>query len=352
MKIGKQGGEPIVLKRTTTFGQKIGMVLRIVILIGLIIFLVWSQNNFIVTRDYIYTSQRVPKTFVGYNIVQVSDIHNSSIGVTSAVKRCNPDVIVVTGGLTDDRGNYSNSVKIINNLAKVAPTYYVLGDNDSEYKDSIVASISGAYFIEHLSGVLTTDSISESAFIDKYIGSKIISDANNGDEDSLAYINYTKEKLAADANAYLMISGLAYGENTDTLLDTVYNTIGTDKKIFQICLANQVSIFDKLSLADIDIVFSGETHGSKDVVPGYKKGIYSENGTTCFLSSGIGTTNNQNRVFNYPDIISVTLSDGTIKNENPLEKLLSYFITDVKTKFDDDEGFKSYTYTYTDGRES
>lgn len=353
MKIGKQGGAPVKLKRSSTTSQKIWGIARLVLLVLLIIWLFWSQNNMIFTKDYIYTSQRVPKTFVGYTIVNVSDIHNSGINVAGSVKGCKPDIILVSGGLTDDNGKYSNSVKTLEKLAKIAPTYYVLGDNDLEHADEILNSVgNGPIFIEDVALEVDTPVIDESAFIKKYIGNKIVNDSNNEDEDAIQYIEYTKEKLKKDANATLMISGIPYGEKSNGLVDKIYDIIGTDKSVFQVCIANQASLFDSISKADIDIVFSGETHGDKNIVPGYSKGIYAKSGTTLFLNGGIGNLNGYSkRIFNYPEIISVTLSDGTIKNENPLEKFLGLFINDVKTKFDNDEGFKTYVFEYSNGYE-
>ena len=95
MKIGKQGRKPVELRRTITLGEKIGIILRVVILLAVIIGFIWAQNNFIFTKSYIYTSDSVPKTFVGYKIAHVSDIHNSNIGVVSAVNRADPDIIIV-----------------------------------------------------------------------------------------------------------------------------------------------------------------------------------------------------------------------------------------------------------------
>lgn len=351
MKIGKQGGSPVKLKRTMTTNQKLWSIIRIILLIGLIIGLVWSQNNMVFTSDYIYTSERVPKTFVGYTIVNVSDLHNSNIGVVRAVKGCKPDIILVSGGLTDDNGKYNNSIKTIEKLSNIAPTYYVLGDNDTEQKDTIINSMgNGPILIEDVALDISAPEIDTQAFIEKYIGNRLVGESNKGNEDAKEYIEYTKEKLEEDANKTIRISGLSYKENTTGLVDKIYDIIGTDKSVFQVNIVNQASLFDTISIADIDIVFSGETHGNKDIVPGYSKGVYAKSGTTLFLSSGIGNTKNHpGRIFNYPSIISVKLSDGTIKNENPLEQLLSYFISDVKTKFDNDEGFKTYKYEYYNG---
>ena len=50
------------------------------------------------------------------------------------------------------------------------------------------------------------------------------------------------------------------------------------------------------------------------------------------------------RIFNFPEIQCITLSDGTIANKNPLEKFIAMFWDDVGTVFDNDGGFKVHTF--------
>lgn len=348
MKIGKQGKAPVKLKRTTTTSQKIGAIIRVIVLIGLLVGIVWSQNNLVITKDYTYKSDRIPKTFVGYTIAHVTDLHNTSVNAIGAVDRCNPDLILVTGGLVDDSNNFKHTAKDIKKLASIAPTYYVLGAGDTNFRNEIAAAIGdSAVLIEDGAVSINAPKVDESAFIDKYIGSKIVSDANNGDELAKQYIEYTKKTLMEDANKTLLISGFTARENNAISLEEIYEVIGTDKEVFQVSMAHQIGLYDDLSNADIDIVFSGETHGTNAINSSYKKGVYNRYGTTLFLNGGVGNNSKYpSRIMNYPEVIAVTLSDGTIKDENPLEKLLSHFISDVGTKFDDDGGFKEYTYEY------
>lgn len=353
MKIGNQNKKNFKLQRGMTGLQRFGVVIRIAILVVVVVVLAWSQNNFIISNNYIFTSSRVPKTFVGYKIAQVSDIHNDISGIYNKVKGTKPDIIVVSGGLSDDNGDYSKSLKLLNKLQNIAPTYFVLGDNDENVSiTDIINGVDGPEFVQDSVIGIKAPEISTSAYIDKYIGSKIINDANSGDEDAIEYINYTKEKLENDKDAVLMLSGLDSMTPENSVVDTIYSIIGTDKEPFQVCLLNNISLFDTLSIADIDIVFAGSTHGNKIDNSKYSKGIYAENGTTLILSGGTGNTEKYpSRFFNYPEISVVTLSDGTIKDENPLEKFLGIFINDVKTKFDGDEGFKTYKYVYSNGQE-
>ena len=63
------------------------------------------------------------------------------------------------------------------------------------------------------------------------------------------------------------------------------------------------------------------------------------------LSGGIGNFD-KTRFLNMPEVVLITLSDGTIVEQNPLEKFIGQFINNVPTKFDNDEGFKRYVKEY------
>ena len=58
----------------------------------LVITLIWSQTNFVLTEKYIYMNVELPESFVGYKIVHISDICNkNTYNLVSSVKSENPD---------------------------------------------------------------------------------------------------------------------------------------------------------------------------------------------------------------------------------------------------------------------
>lgn len=351
MKLGrKRGWEPEILGEPITAKWVIGWVIRGTIILAFIVWLIWSQNHMLVTSSYVFSERNVPKTFVGFNIVHVSDLHNSSLPVTRAVSKADPDLILVTGGFVDDNGNYKRSIDTVNKISKIAPTYYVLGEDDINYYNEIVGGIgSNATMLEGGTVDIPAPQVSENDFLEKYVGKRILKLAEKQNEDSMAYIQYTKDTLIEDADAIIRLTGLSSSEEELGLIEKVYSLIGTDKSIFEIVISSDATLFDELSKADITMFFTGSVHGDPDKYPGYKKGIYPNLGTTMVLNGGVGNRNGYaGRFFNFPEIRCITLSDGTIKNENPIEKLLGYLIPNVGTKFDDDGGFVEHRYTYTD----
>lgn len=351
MKIGKRNSwEPEILGDPVSPKRVVGWIIRGAILVALLIWLVWAQNNFLVSNNYIYTEMNVPKTFVGYTIAHVSDLHNTSLNVAGKVNKQDPDLILVTGGFADDNGRVDRSISTLNKLAKITTTLYVMGEDDSTYINEITSGLDpSVMFIEGRTIDIPSPEVNINNFIDKYIGKRIISMADKGDEEAERYISYTKDTLIEDADSVIRITGLSSNEEIIGLQERIYDLIGTDKSIFEIILCSDAQLFDEVSKADIMMYFTGSVHGDPSKYDGYKKGIYAKSGTTMVLNGGVGNREGYAaRIFNFPEIRCITLSDGTIKKENPIEKVLGYLMPKVGTKFDNDKGFTTYTYTYTD----
>lgn len=343
MRRGRQSGDIVFLKPEISTGRMVGYIIRIAILIVGIIIFFWSQNNLVVQNTYIYESPRVPKSFVGYHIVHISDLHNTGLGVVGKVKGCGPDLILVTGGYADDKGRADRSAKILQQLAQVAPTYYVLGDGDSATFPDLVGA--GPQLIEDGVADIQAPEVDIDKFISKYVKKKIRTSADQGDEVSTAYIDYIKDELTNGVKT-LRIFGIPYGADTLSLNTRIYSLIGTEREYLTLALANQTELFGEISKADVDVVLSGGTHG-KDNGSGFKSGVYSNKGTDMFLSRGIGNVKETgSRFLNYPQVSLIVLSDGTIKDENPIEKILGNLIYDVDTIFENDKGFTEKYYEF------
>lgn len=343
MQVGNQNSFKLPMSRQKNFV----LFTRIAVVVVLIIGLIWAQNGLLLNKSYIFESERIPKSFVGYKIVYISDLFNKTNGVASKVNRENPDIILCTGNLTDDNGRFGNSVDLLNKLASKYTVYYVLGEYDIENKDSIISSLNGPINIENNRVSIQAPEVDIQEFVDTYIGSRYKKQANKGNTDAQQYINYTVESLENSLDSVIEISGLPVMEADTDFVSKAYEVLNYDKEIFQIMLMNQSQYFNSVCEADVDLIMSGNTGGTNYHNNGYSKGMFTNYGTTMFLNSGIGTSDKFGpRIFNFPSITTITLSDGTIDNSNPLERILGMFVYDVKTRFDDDGGFKKYTEVY------
>lgn len=272
------------------------LIVIVLFVISFFIFSIW-QNNSIVISNYNYESTEIPFAVNDFRIVQISDLHNKNFGkeqskLLEKVESLSPDIIVVTGDLIDRRRyNLEIAMSFINKAVKVAPVYYVSGNHEAW---------SGKY------------SEIEKKLIEA--GVNVINDTNieirKGDE--------RIQLLGLSDPAFLTTN---YIDETDTssveeYLDNWSRSVG-----FKILLSHRPELFDLYSKNNIDLVFSGHAHGgqiripfiggliapNQGFFPKYTSGSYNSDKTTMFVSRGLGNSLFPVRVFNRPEIISVTL---------------------------------------------
>ena len=97
--------------------------------------------------------------------------------------------------------------------------------------------------------------------------------------------------------------------------------INNDKR-FRILLSHRPELFDLYVDNNIDVAFTGHAHGGQVIIPfiggiiapnqgfwpKYYKGMYTKNNTTMILSRGLGNSVIPQRIFNRPEIVSLTLN--------------------------------------------
>lgn len=411
--------------RNSNFGDAVTTFFIWFIPIVIIVSFIWAQNNYITVSMSTFESESMPKKFVGYSIVQVSDLDNSSkVGkIVSKTKELKPDIIVLTGGYYDKNGNCNNSVKAVTKLAKIAPTYYVTSPDD---KEDCLAS-TGAINVSNTLARIEPEQLTAEQFIRKNYGDDIINKAKAGDKKSSEYVKYIETELnkSSDGQMTLSLIGLTSDstsenisvddaqlsteeamqrqidttleeykethpdatENTDsdlnallgtdttssnegetesseslestqssenegTVIDTDENELKKatdaltkyDDSHYRIALLGDISKADLLNGAKLNLIFAGGTHGTSDVSQ-YSKGMYTIGNISLLVSGGIGKPDSGSRFLNLPEINYIRLSDGTIKQENTLERFIDKFYKgDVKTIFDNDGGFSKHTY--------
>lgn len=272
------------------------LIIIVLFVVAFCIFCIW-QNNSIVISSFNYSSSEVQKDFDNFNIVQISDLHNKVFGkeqdpLLKKVKSLSPDIIVITGDLVDRRRyNLENAMYFIDKAIKIAPIYYVSGNNEawsgrySEIKDKLIET--GVYVID-----------------DERIEVKKNSSTIN--------------ILGLSDPAFMTDS---YIEETDTSKMEKHLISWSRVGGFNILLSHRPELFDLYSSNKINLVFSGHVHGgqiripfiggilapNQGFFPKYDSGSYNSNNTTMFVSRGLGNSLFPIRIFNRPEIISVAL---------------------------------------------
>lgn len=324
---------------TSSLKQKIFIWTFRIVIVAAVVFLFWSQNNLVVTQNLVYSDPNIPKSFVGYKIVHISDLSNSTLNIYNIIKNANPDIILITGGYADSNGNTKNSVKTVNRLTNIAPVYYILHGSD----DVDPLKESKAVCIIDSNVELSPKEISANDFIKKVYGKEILNKAEKGDEQSKAYIEYITKALEESKDEKINLFGLGlYMEEGEEYkaLNKTYELLGNSSAKYSICLLGNVFLIDEICKTDINMMMFGGTYGINRISNDYKKGVYNNQATQLFVSSGIGKAKNVMRIFNFPTVQVITLSDGTVSNKNPLEKVLGIVFKDIGTIYDNDGGFQ------------
>lgn len=335
------------MKRFKVKDNIINIILKVIPIL-LIVWFIWAQYGLLINKNFIYSTSDLPKSFTGYKIVHISDICNTSINIESKVKKQNPDIIVVSGGYSDKNGDYSKSVKIVNKLTQIAPVYYIYNSEDTI---DILAS-TNATNITDMTVQLSPKQQDVKTFIENNYGKAIIDKYNKGDSEAVDYINYVTEELSNTSNSTIDLCGLGLYNYDNGIYDAknkTYELIGTDATRLSILLNGNINNLDEICKTDVDVIMFGGTFGTELISLDYTKGLYGNHGTSLFVSGGVGNHLGITRLLNFPEIQTITLSDGTITDKNPLEDFIGIFLKDVGTIFDNDGGFSSYKRSYENG---
>lgn len=127
----------------------IKILIKILLFITLFLIIFYSYTTYISTvkikvREYRITNQKIPSSFDGLKIVQLSDLHFGSTMFIDNIKQIRklvnerkPDLIVFTGDLISKKHSLSSKEQeeLISELQKISSTlgkYAILGDEDSD----------------------------------------------------------------------------------------------------------------------------------------------------------------------------------------------------------------------------
>lgn len=251
--------------------KKIVKVISIILIISLTIL---SYGMFIGSRytfvnEHKITDKKIPNSFHGLKIVQISDLLYPSLKsndldkLTKKINELKPDILVFTGNIK--RNNYELTKKDITTLNKFFNSlnsnikkYAIYGNNDNDNLKLIFEN----------TNFLILDNQEDIIY--------------NGENESIKIIGFNAKKLD-------------------------FSNI-TESNDYTICLLSNPDKITKVSNT-CQVVFSGETLGGEIKLPftkgldnhTYYKNYYLINQTKLYINNGLG--NNYNlRLFNHPSI--------------------------------------------------
>lgn len=330
----------------STADKVIDIILFKIVPILIVVLFCYAQSHFVTVKNYILSIDDIPKSFVGYKVAHVSDICNSNNKFINKIAKEKPQVIVLTGGYSDAAGNSQQTIKAVNQLMNIAPVYYIYSVDDIGNE------------LEGTNAVNLTDSSVELSPIVKDLNQFIRDNYNESldvmmkteDEEIIAKLDELGKQLEETSSSTATLCGIDfyngdYGQHNANI--KALELIGPDSTKLTMMLIGNLDILDSVCKTDLDLAFFGNTFGTNRISNKYTKGCYGNNGTKLIVSGGIGKTAGTTRILNLPEVSIVTLSDGTLKNQNPLEKFIEKFLPDVGTIFDNDDGLQVYKKVFT-----
>ena len=266
-----------------------------IIAAALTAFIHWQNNSIEISR-FEYSNPKIPDEFIGFTVVQVSDLHNKQFGsqqsgLIAMVESIEPDIIVITGDLIDRRRfNLDKALAFIDGVVDIAPVYFVSGNHEAW---------SGKYPLIRDSLTAAGVSILDDRIVELQRGSGVIQLAGLSDPHFLTSTYLEKTNLTG------VVSSLEKWSRTED---------------FILLLAHRPELFELYSAYDIDLSLTGHAHGGQFRLPGlgglyvpdqgffpeHTSGRYDKNNSTMYVSRGLGNSVVPVRLFNRPEIIVVT----------------------------------------------
>lgn len=275
--------------------RKIILIIATTILISLYLY---YEDNFLKVTHYEIKDKNIPSGFNNYKIAQISDYHNtkSSLiknGIINTLKKEKPDIIVITGDLVDrNRTDIKVSLDLIKEIKDISPIYYVNGNHESAIKD----------YDKLKEGLMKLDVI--------VLENSSVNLEKNGSNITLIGIN--DPTISKD-----------YGTSNSEIITKELEEFTKDNT-YKILLSHRSEQLDTYSQNNINLVFTGHSHGGQvrvpfigglyaphqGFLPKYTSGVHIKGKTHLVISRGIGNSTFPFRINNRPELIIVNLQGG------------------------------------------
>lgn len=283
-------------KNISKVGKRLFLCLGLISVI--LIILTIRGNTALVLSEFSISSDRLPASFSGFRVAQVSDLHNAEFGENNAkllqlLSECQPDMIAITGDLIDaNHTDIETALAFANEAVKIAPVYYVSGNHEarcSEY-DTLKTGLEAA-------GITVLED--EAVYLERD-GKTIV--------------------LLGLADPDFSIKGDLFGE-VPAMVSTKLNKLMEQETAYSVLLSHRPELFETYVACGVDLVLSGHAHGgqfrlpfvggliapNQGLFPKYDAGLYTDGNTNMVVSRGLGNSIIPIRFNNRPEIVLIEL---------------------------------------------
>ena len=261
-------------------------------MVSTILYSRYIATSGLITNEIVINDSNIPTSYDGLKIVHFSDLHYTRIITKERVNKLieeinliNPDIVVFTGDLVD--------------------TDKTLTEDDKDFLIEALSNINSTYGKYAIYGNHDIANNSEN-IIDIYNKSDFKILDNNYD------IIYSKN------NDKIFIGGLNSVSHELEDIDKVmsYYDSNDSSNTYNIILLHEPDYADNIinNYDNINLILAGHSHGGQVRLPiigplytpknghKYVKGYYDLNGTSLYVTSGIGVSRYNFRLFNKPEI--------------------------------------------------
>ena len=263
----------------------------VLIISGLLLYSRFIATSGLNVKEYKVVNDKITDEYHGLKIVHLSDIHfgstiteNDLDHLVNKVNELNPDIVVITGDIIDERISYDKNI-LINYLKQIKSKlgkFAISGNHDLPLDDF-------------------NSIVEESGF------------TNLDNTYKLIYANSSKPIIISGISSSYS-DGSNIGNKTAEFDSYIANLTDDLKPIYSILMIPAPDFIDSLNVDNYDLILAGHSHGGQVKLPLIKKlytpygakkyydEYYKINQTDLYISSGLGTSKLKFRLFNRPSI--------------------------------------------------
>lgn len=256
----------------------------------IVIYARYEGTRGLITKEYTIDSSEISEDFDGLKIVHFSDLHYKRIVDKNMVKKIvdeinliNPDIVFFTGDLIDkdfkvNDNDISDLTNLLDSINSKYGKYTIIGNHDYVQDEDVINNI--------------------------YENSNFIILQNSSDV------------IYSSNNQKLFIGGLdTFSYDKSDINETMKYFNDNKEDIYKIILVHEPDYTDKiLEDYDVNLILSGHSHNGQINIPfvkefflpygskKYYKNYYNVKDTPLYISSGIGESRINFRLFNRPSI--------------------------------------------------
>lgn len=278
--------------------KKIRRLLALLALFALAAGFVYWQNFTLQVEPVELFFESLPPQFDGLRVAELSDLHGRSFGKNNVrllrtLQKARPDMICICGDLFDEKTDLTMLEPLLTGLTDIAPVYYVTGNHEWQVKNL-------REILQKMRAWGVTVLENEERVLSRGGAEMVVAGVHDpcGPYDMKTPAALVRELRSAQGNDFILM----LSHRNDEL--TMWSQLGVQLVLSGHCHGGVVRL-----------PFVGGVFGTRrELFPEYDAGVYRQDGTTLFVSRGLGYTNVHFRLFNRPHVPIMILRSG--KNVN------------------------------------